>query len=217
MPRKSKQVRKRGGRRGRSTVSNADTKTRMPMPMRASTSRRMVLTFTNYLTATSDGSGNINTYLAFDPSSTTTGTFGSVALFPEYKSYVTNLFARVKLKQFEIYLTSDMIDDTKGDSLQPLSFASTTTGTLATPGSYATVIDNGDSILWSPIRDYSGVAKYAACRPRSLGWGPTGSPGGTTAYGCPGSYVFYGAFGGFITATIFSCKIVGTYVFDTRI
>jgi len=217
---RNKNSRRRYNKKNRSTgftVSNIDTKTKMPLPMRKPTSQKITLSFTNYLTATSDGSGNINSYIAFDPSATTTGTFGTVAQFPEFKSYVTGLFARVKVKQFEIYLTPNVIDDLKGDSLQGLAIASTTTGALATPGSYSTVIDNGDSVLWPTVRDYSGQAKYFACRVRGIGWGPVGSPGGTTAYGCPGSILFYGAFGGFTATVIFSVKIVGTYVFDTRI
>jgi len=194
-----------------------DNKTLVPAPCRRMTTQKITLSFTNYLTATSDGSGNVNSYISFDPTSTTTATFGSVVLFPEFKSYVNNLWSRVKLKQFEIYLNSNVIDDTKGDTLQSLSFATNTTGALAVPNSYATVIDNGDSVLWSPIRDYSGVSKYHACKIHGLGWGPVGSPGGTTAYGCPGSYVFYGAFGGFVNTVIFSLKVIGTYILDTRI
>jgi len=213
--RKSSGRRSKSGR-GKTTRSNADPGTKLCAPRTLPQSQAMVFQFRTLLAINTDVSGNVNSYLAFDPSSTTTATFGSVTLFNEWTN-MTALFNRIRLLQFDISLTSSIIDDTKGDIFAPLAIASVKSGSLAVPNSYQTVIDNQDSIQWNPVRDYSGVAKFYTCKIKGLGWGPVGSPGGTTGLGCPGSMVFYGIFGGFTSRIVGYCKAVGTYVLDTRV
>lgn len=176
--------------------------------------RAQVMQFRQFLTCTTSGTA-LNTYLSFDPSSTTTAAFGSNTLFGEW-AYASALWARVKLLQFEITMTPSYIDDTKGDNFNSIAIAGVPLGTLANPGAYGTVIDNNDSIIWNPVSDRSGTAKYFSYKTSGLGWGPVGSPGGTTGLGCPGSFVFYGS-NLPLTVEIFTCKVVGTYLLDGRI
>jgi len=182
-------MRKPKGRRAPRTRCNADPETWIPRPITVSDSKRTVLQFRNYLQANTTTT-TINSYIAFDPSSTTTATFGGGALFSEW-SAVSTIFARVRLVQFEISMTPTYIDDTKGDNFNAISIASIPLGTLATPNGYTAVCDNRDSILWNPVCDKSGVCKYFSAKIRGLGWSSTGSPGGTTGLGCPGSIVFF--------------------------
>lgn len=207
-------LRRRRTRGAPRTRCNMDPETWIPRPITMSESKRVVLQFRNYLQATTSGT-SLNSYIAFDPSSTTTATFGSSALFSEW-SAVSTLFARVKVKQFEISMTPTYIDDTKGDNFNAVAIASVPLGTLATPNGYTSVCDNRDSVLWNPINDKSGVSKYFSAKIRGLGWGPIGSPGGTTGLGCPGSLVF---FGNSLPTTVelFNLRVVGTYIFDGRI
>jgi len=203
-------------RKNKTTRSNADPGTTLSVPRTMPSAQRMVFQFRNLLSINTDVSGNVNSYIAFDPSATTTATFGSVTQFTEWTN-MTALFNRVKLLQFDISLTTSIIDDTKGDIFAPLTIASVRSGSLAVPNSYQTVIDNHDSIQWNPIRDYSGIAKFYTCKIPGLGWGPVGSPGGTTGLGTPGSMIFYGVFGGFTSRIVAYVKVVGTYVLDTRV
>jgi hypothetical protein len=127
------------------------------------TSQQVIFQLRNVLTLSSDGSGHVHTYLAFDPSATTQSNFGTVAIFPDYTD-ITALFQRVKLLQFEVTMTPMLLDDVKGDSLLPLIIGSVASGTPSAPSSATTVSDNGDSLMWNPLRDYSGVAKYISRR-----------------------------------------------------
>lgn len=193
---------------------NMDPETWIPSPITVPEWKTTVMQFRNYLQATTTTT-TINSYIAFDPSSTTTATFGGGSLFSEW-SAVSTLFARVKLIQFEISMTPTYIDDTKGDNFNAVAIASVPLGTLAVPNGYTQVCDNRDSVLWNPISDRSGVAKYFTRRINGLGWASIGSPGGTTGLGCPGSFVF---FGNSLPSGVelFNLRVIGTYLFDGRI
>lgn len=193
---------------------NADPETKIPMPITLNMNRQTLIQLRGALTAVTSGS-TFNTYLGFDPSSSTTAGFGSATLFAEW-SAIASLYARIKLVQFEIVMSPAYIDDTKGDVYTAMFIAASPVATLANPGSYATVADNNDSIMWNPVADKSGVAKYFSYKPRGLGWGPVGTPGGTTGLGCPGSFVFYSNSLP-ITIEIFTAKVVGTYLLDNRV
>jgi len=216
--RRGKSVRGRRRRRPneskRLVPANADPQTRVPRPITINMNRQQLVQLRQFLTCTTAGT-TLNTYLSFDPSSTTTAAFGSNTLFAEW-AYWSALYARVKIVQFEISMTPSYIDDTKGDNFNSIAMAGIPLGNLATPGAYASVIDNNDSIIWNPVSDRSGVAKYFSYKFSGIGWGPIGSPGGTTGLGCPGSFVFYGSSLP-LTVEVFSCKVVGTYLFDNRI
>jgi len=214
--RKNQKTRTRRTRRSdrKLVACNADPQTRVPSPRTIPMNRSLVIQMRQFLTCTTSGT-TLNSYLAFDPSSTTTAAFGSNTLFGEW-AYVSALFARVKILQFDISMSPAYIDDTKGDIFDAIAIATTPVGTLANPGAYGTVIDNNDSIIWNPVADKSGVAKFYSYKFSGLGWGPVGSPGGTTGLGCPGSMVFFGSSLP-LTSVIFSLKVVGTYLLDNRI
>jgi len=184
------------------------------MPITLPMNRPYLLQMRQFLTCSTSGT-SLNTYLSFDPSSTTTAAFGSNTLFGEY-AYISALWARIKLVQFEMTMTPSYIDDTKGDNYNSIAIASVPLGTLANPGAYGTVIDNNDSIIWNPLADKSGIAKFYCYKAKGLGWGPISSPGGTTGLGCPGSFVFFGSSLP-LTLQLFTLKVVGTYLVDNRI
>jgi len=166
------------------------------------------------LTCTTSGT-TLNTYLSFDPSSTTQAAFGSVGMFSEW-SAIASLYARIKLVQFEITMSPAYLDETKGDIYTAIFLAASPIAALANPGSYNVVADNNDSILWNPVPDKSGVAKFFSYRPTGLGWAPTSTPGGVTGLGCPGSFIFYSNTLP-LTSEIFTAKVVGTYLVDNRV
>jgi len=164
-----------------------------------------------------DGAGNVKSYIAFDPSSTTQTAFGTITMYPEWTN-IAGLYQRAKLLQFDISMVPDLIDDLKGDTIAPIAIGSVATGTPSAPTTAAGVMDNGDSIIWNPLRDYSGIAKTLSRRINGLAWAASASPGGTALAGCPGGFLFYAAFGaGFANTVIATIKVVGTYLVDTRV
>lgn len=203
------------GRSNRFVRSTLDSAQLVPRPITISQNKRETIQMRAFLQATSNGSGVINSYISFDPSSTTTSTFGSVSLFAEWGS-ISALWQRCRLVQFEISCVRSMTDDLKGDALSPLAIASNNVASPAAPGSYNSVIDNGNSCLWGILQDYSGTAKYICHKTRGLIFAGVNAQSATSGAGSPGAFVFYGSFGGFTNATIFSLKVVGTYEFDTR-
>lgn len=169
--------------------------TKLPLPMPSSPMVEYKITLRNNLTLTSSGGGVVNTFLQSDPSSTTSSFFGTVTQFPEWATWA-NLFGQVKLLQFEIRLLPVYIDDTKGDSAVPLAFGTDINPAIVVPGSYPNVLDNSDSQLWQPYRDYSGKPFYHAYKATQLPWASTGTPNpgfsNGVAAGCPGGIQFYG-------------------------
>jgi len=178
----------------------------------------MRIQFRNLVNLRSDGSGVINSFLSSDPSSTLQTAFGGSAQFPEW-SQASALWGNVKIIQLEARLSRIYMDETKGDVINPVTFAGVT-GVVGNPGGYTAVIDNGDSQQWSWITDFTGAGRYHAVRFSGLAWASilTPNPGGSNGMGvgCPGGIIFY-ANGQPASTQIATVQIIGTYLMRSRI
>jgi len=207
--------RKRTNRkRTRLTPFNMNCENKLPLPMPSAPNQTLKVTLRNNLTCVSSGAGVINSFLQFDPSSTTSGTFNTVTQFPEWATWA-NLFGQVRLIQFEIRLLPVYIDDTKGDLAVPVAFGTDINPAIVAPGSYSNALDNADSQMWQPYRDYSGKAFYHSYKASQLPWASVGTPNpgfsNGVAAGCPGGIQFYG--GTFPNSTaIFDVVVCGHYL-----
>jgi len=171
---------------------------------------------TNTSALLSNGSGVVAGTLVCDPSVTLTAPFSSQAIFSEWSAFA-NLFTQVKCVQFNVTIYPGTTDEVKGDLAAVLAFASNISAT-ATPSSYSSVADNGDSQTYPLLLDTSARGRYIALRHRrNLGFTNTAQPVPTSNLyaGCPGGIGFYGS--GFPVSTgVGSLHYSGTYIFSMR-
>jgi len=212
--------RKRGRQSNRNNPANgAVSDIKMPAPLMLTNGRTIQIQLRSMLLCTSNGAGNVASYISFDPSATTTATFGGGTMFTEWANWAV-LYNEVKVRQFEIQLCRTWIDETKGDNYVPLAFASTSAAILGAPANLQAVADNGDCQMWAWASDQSGKNRYASVRMRQIAWATVsnpnpGSSSGISA-GCPGSFIFYGS-GYPVSTQICFVKVTGTYLLRTRV
>lgn len=196
----------------------------LPAPRRMLQGSELRLTLRGQAGLTTNGSGVVGTVIAFDPSSTMTSFFGSSTQFVEWTS-IKALYSLVKCLGFEVYLTPNYLDDTKGDSFPPLAIGSSLDSVLVSPATYSAVVDNADSHLWNPLTDKSGVGSFHSVKipnkGNSLPYASTalpnpGSSTGGVIGGCPGFIQLF-LNGWPINTTICSVLYVGHYMFRSRI
>jgi hypothetical protein len=194
--------------------------TKLPAPRIVPLGQSMIIQLRGALTLSTDGSGNIKSYLVADPSSTTSTSFGTATQFGEW-SALTSFFAQVRIKQFEVYLAPTYHDETKGDDFPSMYISGSLVPNISAPTTANQVADNGDSQLWNPFTDKSGRTRYHAVRQpsKNLAWASvsTPSPGfsGGVASGCPGAILFWMT-GGPISVAIATVLVVGTYQLRSR-
>jgi hypothetical protein len=192
---------------------------KMPEPQLVPVNQVFRIQLRNILTGASNGSGVLGSYVQCDPSATATAAFGSGTVFPEWTSWAA-LFAEVKCLQFEVQVCKTYIDETKGDDLNAMVIASTTSPIAPSITSYQNVAELGDAQLWSWATDQSGMNRFHALRLRQTAWASSSNPnpGSSSgiAAGCPGSILFFA--NGCPTSTqICFLKVTGTYLLRTRI
>jgi hypothetical protein len=162
-----------------------------------------------YTTIVANGSGVINTFIAFDPSSTG-------ANFPEWTT-LTALFSEFRMVEFGIQLVQSDLITAPSPTCQPLAVASNL-GTAGSPGSYNAIADNADCVLYNWCCDTSPKGLKHVVRQLGLGWSQVTTPTTEPYAGAPGSMQFYGTTG----AASFAGKQIGllawgVYEFRSRV
>jgi hypothetical protein len=213
--------RTRRPRRGRARKTGAMVMsgfTRYPGPFRVPLNQSIIFQLRNVVALSTSGAGGIAAFIPADPSATLGTQLGSVAIFPEWTS-INTLFQQVRIKQLEVTLQPQQLDETKGDIVSSMVIGGNLQ-TALTPSSYNFVADNSDSQEWSPLNDTGGRGRYHAIKwPNNIPYAnvtsPAPSSGGNFAGGCCGSIQFF-ASALPVSSAICTIKIVGTYQFKCR-
>jgi hypothetical protein len=186
-----------------------------PAPLSIPLGNSVRIQLRNIITVTSDGSGVVNGTIPCNPAATLSAPFPSAALFSEWTNWST-VFAQVKAVQLECTFRSAYVE-TKGDTITNLAISGNLQSNGA-PGSYAVVIDNGDSQTWPLTLDTAGVGRYHAIKhKKSLQWAAIASPfpSGNNYVGCPGGIGMYGSSYP-VSTHLFDILVVGTYLLSSR-
>jgi len=160
-----------------------------PQGFSASQSQRVRAVFV--MTYSSNGSGVISGVIPFDPTSTNLN-------ITEFTSDWANLYTQyrlwgVRLRCFSA-ITSAIIE-TKSANYKPiaLGFQFRSTASLATPTSYAQVIDNQPSRMWAVASDTTpGGILMTQRTPNSINYLETNASTSPGYAGAPGGFQFYG-------------------------
>jgi hypothetical protein len=139
-----------------------------------------------YTTIVANGSGIINTFIAFDPSSTG-------ANFPEW-TLLTGLFSEFRLKEFGVQIIQNDSITAPSPTCQPLAVASNL-GTAGAPGSYNAIADNADCKLYNWCCDASNKGYTHSVKNLGLNYSQVTTPTTEPYAGAPGSIQFYGTLG----------------------
>ncbi len=188
---------------------------RYPAPIREALTQSIRIQLRNVAVLSSDGSGNVATYVPCDPSVNFSSALGGGTQFPEWSTWAT-LFSHVKCVQLELILKS-ATTETKGDVTNTLALS----GNLqlsASPTTYQGVMDNVDSQIYAVMFDTANRGCYHAIRHRkTLEWASTNTPTPSSDIytGCPGSIQIFGT--GFQASTaLCNVQINATYVLSIR-
>lgn len=199
------------------TVTN-DVKVPAPISIPTMRTHRFVLRGTCPLLANS--SGEVAAVIPFDPSATLSSTYlGGSVIFDEYKS-LSVLYSELKVRKFEITIYSAYTDANFGSNQpSPLAICSNSGATYTNPGSYAAVMDNGDSQMYPIAFDNSGTGRFHSVTMRVAAYALTATPnpGSSTGIsaGCPGHIALY-AQNFQASVRVGQIRYVGEYIFRSR-
>jgi len=149
----------------------------------------------------------INAFFPCDPSA-------SGSNFPEWGD-LTPLFSEFKMVEFGVQFCNTKLDSSATQEFQSLAIGGNL-GTAGAPGSYATVVDNADSVLWPWFLSTDRRGITHRLKGTDLNWSVVTSPTTTPYAGAPGCIAVYST-GNASPATVIDCKVWGIYKFRSRV
>jgi len=158
-------------------------------------------------TSLSFSSTVINSFFPCDPSA-------SGSNFPEWGD-VTPLFSEFKMVEFGVQFANARLDASSTHQYQCMAIAGNL-GTAAAPGSYATTVDNADSILWPWYNSTDRRGITHVIKGTGLNWSIVTTPTVTPYAGAPGSIVVY-ATASDSPSNVIDCIVWGIYKFRSRV